>query len=245
MFSSSSSESLWVYVAAILVIWFTLVNLIKSERRKLSHIPSLTTDLPLLSYIGSFQFLFSPHTLLQRGYDKYKGKTFKVPEIFRWHVFVTSKVLVEELRKANDDELSFMDAMVEIHHVDYTFGQEVHSNPYHTPIIRTSLTRDLGVLYPEVRDELVTASNELIPVSDTWVKVQAYPTIMKIVCRTSNRIFIELPLCRNEEFVKLNIDYTIELVKTGYLIGAVPTFMRGLVSNLTSVTSMTKRSEEP
>ncbi|TCD62558.1 hypothetical protein EIP91_006736 [Steccherinum ochraceum] len=242
--ASPSSEPRWVYVVAALAAWFTIVNLAKSQRRKLSHIPSLTVDLPLLSYIGSLQYLLSARTLLQRGYDKYKGKAFKVPEFFRWHVFISGKTLVEELRKANDDELNFMEAMNEVLHMDYTFGNEAHNNPYHIPIIRTSLTRNLGVLYPEVRDELVTASNELIPPSDDWTKVQAFPTIMKIVCRTSNRIFVGLPLCRNEEFLKINMGYTLEIVKAGLMVGAVPSFMRGLAAQMTSVAPMTKRSED-
>ena len=53
----------------------------------------------------------------------------------------------------------------QILYLEHTFGHEAHNNPYHVPIIRTSLTRNLGVLYPDVRDELDTSSRELIPPS--------------------------------------------------------------------------------
>ena len=50
--------------------------------------------------------------------------------------------------------------------IEYNFGYEIHSTPYHTTVVRTSLTRNLGVLYPDVLDELDIASRELIPQSN-------------------------------------------------------------------------------
>ena len=91
-------------------------------------------DLPLLSYVGALQFLINGNDVLQRGYDKVgcfivksrclyadrrtqykdKGGVFKVPEFFRWHVIVTGRALVEELRKANDDELNFDEGVKDV-----------------------------------------------------------------------------------------------------------------------------------
>ena len=45
---------------------------------------------------------------------QYKGGVFKVPEMLRWHVFVSGKTLIDELRKANDNELSFMEAIGDV-----------------------------------------------------------------------------------------------------------------------------------
>ncbi|THH27110.1 hypothetical protein EUX98_g7079 [Antrodiella citrinella] len=182
--------------------------------------------------------------MLQKGYEKYKGGTFRVPELSRWHVLVTGKSLVDELRKANDSDLNFVEALIEVLHIDYTFGHEVYNNPYHTLVIHTSLTRSLGVLYPDVRDELVQASTDLIPLSDEWKTIRAFDTIMQIICRTSNRIFVGLPLCRDPEFLKLNVAFTLETVKAGMLLDLVPWFMRRFVTNLTSVETMKRRGED-
>ena len=41
-------------------------------------------------------------------------------------------------------------------------GPEVHHNPYHVPIVRVQLTRNVGVLCPEIIDEVSTAFHEVL-----------------------------------------------------------------------------------
>ena len=50
----------------------------------------------------------------QRPSSQYKGGIFKVPELFRWHILVTGRVLVDELRKANESDLSMMEAVNDV-----------------------------------------------------------------------------------------------------------------------------------
>lgn len=45
---------------------------------------------------------------------------------------------------------------------DYTLGREVLQNPYHVSILRSQLTRSLGVLYPEIRDEIITTFDDVL-----------------------------------------------------------------------------------
>ena len=64
---------------------------------------------------------------------------------------------------------------------------------------------------------------------------------MKVVCRASNRIFVGLPLCtwllsleyyaltfigRNKDFVDLNVQFTIDVIKTAFILQMVPTFLK-------------------
>lgn len=39
---------------------------------------------------------------------------------------------------------------------------EVHHNPYHIPIVRSQLTRNIGALYPEIRNEIITAFDDIL-----------------------------------------------------------------------------------
>lgn len=57
-----------------------------------------------------------PIELLPRNLNhlQHKNGVFKVPEIERWHVIVTKPELVEEVRKAPDDALSFEYAVDEV-----------------------------------------------------------------------------------------------------------------------------------
>ena len=41
-------------------------------------------------------------------------------------------------------------------------GPELHLNPYHVPLVRARLTRNLEALYPEVRDEICAAFEDAL-----------------------------------------------------------------------------------
>jgi hypothetical protein len=47
---------------------------------------------------------------------------------------------------------------------DYTvsMGKELHFNPYHVPMIRSQLTRNLETLCPEIKDEIVTSFEDVL-----------------------------------------------------------------------------------
>lgn len=60
---------------------------------KLYHCPNW----PLLTHCGIIQ---------------YKGSVFKISDGFNWHFIVTSPTLIDELRRAKEDELS-IDAFLE------------------------------------------------------------------------------------------------------------------------------------
>jgi len=133
--------------------------------------------------------------MIKEGYKKYKRRPFKVAQLFRWDVVVTGPTLIDELRKAPDDILSLKEALADALSLEFTLGPSVLHNPYHIPIIRTTLTRNLGAVFPDVREEMADAFNDIIPPGDEWIKRPALHTVMRIIARTSNRIFVGLPLC--------------------------------------------------
>ena len=97
---------------------------------------------------------------------------------------------------------------------EFTMGPEYHNDPYHIPVMRSQFPRKIGVLYPELRDEIITAfddnlnlngNGEVFSVTENdrslmlgdveWKSVPALTTMRQIVCRASNRSFVGLPLC--------------------------------------------------
>lgn len=55
-----------------------------------------------------------PCLWLIENFVKYKGSVFKIPLPFHWHVIVSGPKLIEELRKAEEDELSFGEAVAAV-----------------------------------------------------------------------------------------------------------------------------------
>ena len=93
---------------------------------------------------------------------------------------MSSRKHVEELLRATEEEFSFMEANDEVSYcsillgwarTEYLrqrvntrciFGDEVHDWQYHVGAIRNQLTRNIPTLYPGIRDEIVTAFEELL-----------------------------------------------------------------------------------
>jgi len=222
---------------ATIIYWMVLYYRGPSQTRKLKHIPSVTSELPLLSYLGTFQFLTNSSDMINKGVKRWPGAVFRVPDLFRWNLIATGSKHLEELYKAPENLLSSMKAIDELLQIDYTLGVNIRENTYHVPIVRLQLTQALPVLVPEVYDEVVMAFNEFIPITEEWQSVRVMDTMMKVVCRASNRIFVGLPLCRNSDFVDLNVQFTIDVVKTAFILQMVPTFLKPIVNSLISNTS--------
>ena len=105
---------------------------------------------------------------------------FKVANRYDWMVILSNRKHIEELRRAPDDELSFMEAFIDVCNCyvlleltriecrrqmlnsRYTLGDEVHDIPYHIAVVRSQVTRNIGKMYPEIRDEVVTVFDEVL-----------------------------------------------------------------------------------
>ena len=77
-----------------------------------------------------------------------------------------------------------------------------------------------------------------------WAKVSAFDTVTQIVCRTSHRIFVGLPLCgyylkhcfcqaytsdykgRNPDWIALNIKFPTVVMKAAFIINLFPNFLK-------------------
>jgi hypothetical protein len=66
-------------------------------------------------------------------------------------------------------------------------------------------------------------------------------TMKKVVCRASNRVFVGLPLCmwllspgnyvlsfagRNSDYVDINVQFTVDVIKTAFILRVVPDFLK-------------------
>ncbi|EGN97958.1 hypothetical protein SERLA73DRAFT_182766 [Serpula lacrymans var. lacrymans S7.3] len=171
--------------------------------------------------------------MMQEGYDKYKGGLFKIPLMDRWMVIATGSQLIDEMRKVADDELSLQEAVDDILQVEYTFGLEAQRNPYHIPVIRTQLTRNMPALFADMQDEIVHACNDIIPLDgNEWVNVPAYSSMLNITCRTSNRLIVGLPLCRSQEFADLHVKFAVQVIVCASIVNLLPNFIKPFFGRL-------------
>ncbi|GLB41513.1 putative cytochrome p450 [Lyophyllum shimeji] len=179
--------------------------------RKLDHIPAIGYQSHILSFIGGFGFLLNARGLIERGCREYGHGIFKVPNLGKWLVVVNGAKYIEDLRKAPEDVLSFHDAVENQLQIPFTLGPSISKDPVH--------------------EEVVVAFNDVLPLQEhAWLKVKAMDTMMPIISRASNCIFVGTPLCRDPDYMGISLKFTMVIVKAAVLLSLVPPFLRPLAS---------------
>ncbi|KAG6332745.1 hypothetical protein ID866_6343 [Astraeus odoratus] len=208
----------------------------------LKHIPTVGPSSLLGSYWSAIKFVTHGTEVIQEGYDKYKGSVFKVSNLDYWLV-ILNRNHVEDVMRFPEEELSFEEAANDTQKTEFTLGPEIFYDPYHFSITRSQLTRNIPALYSGMREEMAAAFYDTLGLEgNEWKSVLAAEVIEKVVCRTSNRAFVGLPLCRDPGWNKLNIQLAADFVKEVVILNLVPKFIVPLVAKF--VTNLSGRNRQ-
>jgi len=173
--------------------------------------------------------------MLKEGYEKTKPGVFRIPTFRRWIVVPSGSDLIEEAMKAPDNILSAREPLEDFLQSKYTFRYLNMDDSYQRNVIRSKLTRNLAATFDPVHDELVGALRDFIPTIDQeWVKVSILPTMQRIVCRTSSRVVVGAPLCRNYDYQTLVMSFLENLMKSAFIIASFPEFLKPIVARFVS-----------
>ncbi|KAJ7796325.1 cytochrome P450 [Mycena olivaceomarginata] len=214
--------------------------------RKLDTIPVIGSSGFLSSYWDAFKFFHHAPDLIQRGYDQYPEGIFRVARLFRWDYVVCGPKLIKDIAGAPENVISFTAGVQESLQPNFTMGRAISKDPYHHHAIRTTLTRNLHACFPEVRDEIVCAFNDVLQLQESdWKTLPVLPTMMAIVARVSNRLFVGLPLCRNKAYLANNVRHTIDVVRTARKISLFPSFLWPFIGPLISTKNKTNARALP
>ncbi|KAJ7192114.1 cytochrome P450 [Mycena pura] len=202
---------------------------------QLDAIPIVGSRGFLASFWDGYKFLANAPDMIQAGYTQYPNGIFRVARFSHWLVVVSHPKFVKEVGGAPEHILSFHEGVEDNLPVKQVIGRPIVENPYHQNTIRTSLTRNLHARFPEVRDEIACAFDEVLQLHDSeWKWLPALHTIMAVVARVSNRLFVGLPLCRNQTYLWNNVQFAIDVIQSGQKIALFPKIMRPLVATFIS-----------
>jgi hypothetical protein len=154
-----SSLAASFFVAYLFASWYRRDPL-------LDAIPTVGYSDPILSYFSALRFLLNGVPMLNYGYEKTRSRQglFKIATFWRWMVFASDPEVIEDIRKAPEDILSFEVPVGEFLQMKYTMDPLDLDNSYHVDIIRTKLSRNIADTFKEVRDELVRFLDASIPI---------------------------------------------------------------------------------
>ncbi|KAH6918279.1 cytochrome P450 [Coprinopsis sp. MPI-PUGE-AT-0042] len=232
-----------------------------STRSKLSAIPTVGSDSFILAYLSAWKFLFSGRDLIQEGYEKYPGGIFKVATLetgSRWLVVVNSQKFIQEIKDAKDEVLSNHEFSIDLLQGTHTFGErETATQKFHVGVVKTNLTKSLATRFSDITDEITQAFEDHLPASDgeqslmfcsftltTWSRIEwtqysIVTTLLPIVCRTSNRLFVGKPLCREPEYLEIQQDFALHVMIAASLVNLTPTPLKKIVGYLVSTVPKT------
>ncbi|EAU87975.2 cytochrome P450 [Coprinopsis cinerea okayama7 len=212
--------------------------LFHATRRKVQHIPTVGGDGFISSYISGWKFLVYGHHMVEEGYKKYPGRAFKIPTVTtpnRWMIVLSGPEMVGDIKKATPDQLSFPDAAFELLHSDHTFGtKNCRLHPYHIETVRGPLTRAFPSRFGELKEEMVHSFSQFMPATTDWTPYTIMNTLTPIISRTSNRLFVGLPLCRNSEYCSLLENLTIHTFVVANILNLLPESFRPIIGRLVS-----------
>ncbi|KAJ7449346.1 cytochrome P450 [Mycena galericulata] len=205
---------------AVLCALAVLLSISWFRRREKSTIPALIGgNGPISSYLAAMHFFRHASGVIQQGYSHYRSGVFRVPALFEWYYVASGPQRTAEMASAPDHLLSAQEAL-----------SDVGANPYHVLVILGGVTRNLGRCFPEVRDEIVCSFKDVVVLDDKeWKLLHVLPNIMQIVARISNRLFVGLPLCRDQEFLDMALKHTVDVFTRGQIIGVLPGFLKPIL----------------
>ncbi|KAJ7682022.1 hypothetical protein DFH06DRAFT_971681, partial [Mycena polygramma] len=98
---------------------------------------------------------------------------------------------------------------------------------YHNHTVRTKLTRNIA---RELVDEIGLAFDDVVALDSADGKpIAVLPTIIQVVARISNQIFVGVPLCANREYLTMCIAYAGALLKSSHVIALVPNLLKPIL----------------
>ncbi|KAJ7578344.1 cytochrome P450 [Mycena floridula] len=200
---------------------------------RLRAIPTIGPSTLFISWFFLNRLITHVRVYLEEGYRKHRGSAFKIAILDRWFVFVTGPTMIEDMRRAPDDQLSARINTEDSISIQYTLGKELTTSQFHIDVVRGRLTKQFGVKFLETRDEVLAAFDDELPLTKDWVKVQDLTgTLQRIISRSSNRLFVGLPLCRDPQYRDLNIALTEQLKQDFERLSMCPEFLKPIVGPL-------------
>ncbi|CAN8100048.1 unnamed protein product [Discula destructiva] len=170
------------------------------------------------------RFTLGARNIINKSYEMMKGKPFI---LVRYDVdfMVLPVKYLDEIRLMKESKLSSRSAQVGNLEPKYT-GVEflIHSN-LHVKVLREKLIPELWKFVDMARVEMVHGWDLDVPEVNDWEAVNIEYVMRMLVARMTAKIFMGHPVCRDPEWLKISIDFSIDMFKTTFGLKMFPGWM--------------------
>lgn len=154
--------------------------------------------------------------------------------------------VMDEVRFLPDNQLSLRKEVYKKMHGRYTDLGKDH--PVGIEAIRTDLTNNVGRMLPDLQEETIYALEREIGRCPGWTKVALYDKLLQLSALVNGRMFVGLPLCRDQMWIDMSIKYTLDMVYGIRAVQKVNPLLRPLkapwLSEIRNLAGYKKRAAE-
>lgn len=168
-------------------------------------------------------------SLLLSGLQQFKG-CFQVLTGSGYKIIVPNR-FADELR--NHPDLNFNEAFAKDFFIEYPgfdgLRQGLIDETFLQEVVRVKLTQSLGLVTDDLVEETTDSLNDTFGSSIEWQSRLLRADLLEIVARLSSRVFLGKDLCRNERWLEITKNYTVDSFLAANLLRLCPSIVRPLV----------------
>ncbi|KAL3607915.1 hypothetical protein FPOAC2_02905 [Fusarium poae] len=171
-------------------------------------------------------FIENAKEILVKGRSLYKDTPYKAHTDLG-DVLVIPPEFIDALK--SERKLDFTEVAKDDTH-GYIPGFEPIGSPFNlVPLVNKYLTRVLAKLTKPLWVEASLGVDNVLGNSTEWHPINPGEDIMRIVSRMSSRIFMGEELCADDDWLKISIEYTVQLFQTADGLRSYPRWARPYV----------------
>ncbi|KAL1856277.1 hypothetical protein Daus18300_010850 [Diaporthe australafricana] len=132
----------------------------------------------------------------------------------------------EEIK--NIKQLSFKQAIGEYSGLQ-AMDMLMHKEDILQKVTRQNITQSLNLITDDLAEETTLALEEMLGNNKDWTSMTLKPFALDLVARLSSRLFVGEELCRNEEWLELAKNYTLDSFAAARVLRRWPLAVRRMV----------------
>ncbi|RHZ55544.1 cytochrome P450 [Aspergillus thermomutatus] len=180
-------------------------------------------DFPVLGDVTQTDF----RPALEEGAKKYPKSPFVLATPMHPTVILPISA-INEIKALPEDIISLRQHHYTIFLGKYTgFGEPCDELD---TAIRVDLTRHLEQNLANFQEEVEYAYQKHVGHCKDWTPVPLYDALLGIVCLLSSRVFVGLPLSRDEEWTRVTMQYSMDAGHEAHSLSPYPPLIRPLVA---------------
>ncbi|KAI1359870.1 cytochrome P450 [Xylaria arbuscula] len=161
---------------------------------------------------------------------QYKDRPFVVKR-FDINFNVLPNKYLEELRLVPETILD--QAQVQNIGHKWTDTTVVTESRLHFRTVQNTLATELSKYLDLAKEELDDTWGFYVPkINDKWQDIDITKIVRMLVASSSAKVFVGYPACRNEEWLKLSVDYTMDVFQMALTIRLFPYWLQPIVAPL-------------